>query len=214
MDEILKFLIGTTAVSTLLIFLGKYILYIIKDLSLQKYKSELTKETIKFQRELDRKIEKFKISYSHLFVEQVVIIKETYKKLIRAEKPLEYLMRPVKFNRVKSDEEIANEVVERANELFDYFDENQIMFSEKTSETFDQIRGKYVEVWNTFSIKQMLGDKIHSESLVKMIDEMHKAYDVTLKGEMQKLKRQLRTEFQEQLGILEGEISHNSSKKE
>jgi len=207
MNDILKFLIGATSVSTILIFLGKYLLYFLRDIGLEKYKNELSKESMKFQNDLEKRIEKFKISYSNLYVEQVVIMKETYKKLIKAEKPLEYLLRPVKISPVKPEAEVAKEVVDKANELFDYFDENELIFNEKTTEIFNLIRENYVKVWNTFSTKQFMGTNISGDLLIKLTEDMVKAYNDTLQGEMQKLKKELKKEFQLQLGIIEGEIS-------
>lgn len=206
MNDILKFLIGTTGVSVVVIFLGKFILYFLRDIGVEKYKTNLDKEIIKYQSKLDEKVEKFKISYSNLFVEQIVIMKETYKKLIVAEKPLEYLMRPIKTSPVKPEDEIAKEVIDKANDLFDYFDENELMFNEKISETFNLIREKYVEVWNTFTTKEIFSNSISSEMLLKLTKDMQNAYNKTLQGEIQTLKKQLRDEFQKQLGIFEEEL--------
>ncbi len=214
MNDIVKFLIGTTGVSAILIFLGKYTLNFLRDIGIEKYKNELSKETYKFQSDLNKKMEKFKISYSNVFVEQIVIIKETYKRLIKAEKPLEYLLRPVKFGPIKPEEEVAKEVIERANELFDYFDENELIFSEKSSETFNLIRKKYIEVWNVYSTKQFMGTNISGELLVKIVNELQEAYQKTLQGEMQILKKSLRQELQKQLGILEEEFSTKLSNEE
>lgn len=207
MDEILKYLIGATGISTILIFLGKLTLNFLRDIGLEKYKNELDKQAIKFKSELDTKLEKFRISYSNVFVEQVKIIKETYKKLIQAEKPLEYLLKPIKIGPIQSDEDVATEVVEKANELFNYYNENEIVFSEKSNETFSQIRKKYFEVWNTYSRKQFLGENISGELLIKLANDMQEAYEKKLQVEIQELKKSLKKEFQKQLGIIEVELN-------
>jgi hypothetical protein len=203
MNEILKILIGTTSISTVIIFLGKYILNFLRDIGAEKYKNELSQQTIKFKSGLDKEFEKFKISYSNVFVEQIVIIKKTYKKLIQAERPLEYLLRPIKFGVIRPDEEVAKEVVEKANKLFEFFDENELIFNKKSSETFTEIRKKYLEVWSTYSKKQFLGERIPADVFKELNTEMQVAYEQKLKVEMQKLKSLLRDEFRVQLGLLD-----------
>jgi len=207
MNEIYKFIIEAAGVSTVLIFLGKFTLNFLRDVGLEKYKNELAKESIRFKSDLDINIEKFKISYSNVFVEKVEVIKETYKKLIRAENPLEYLMRPIKVGPTKSNEEIAAEVVIKANELFDYFDENELLFNDKSIETFKLIRKKYLKVWNTYSKKKFLGENISGKLLVMLRAEMSEVYEKILQGEIQDLKKLLKSEFQKQLGMLEEELA-------
>lgn len=203
MNSILKFLIEATSLSAILVFLGKFILNYIRDTRLEKYKNDLEIESLKFKSDLDKHLEKYKISYSGLYQEQLIIIKETYKKLIRAEKPLEYLMRPVKFGPTKTKEESADEVVRKANELFDYYDENEVIFSDNSVKIFKAIRQKYFDVWDTFSITQAMGENVSNEMKNKLIKDMVDAYEKILQGEMQKLKLTLKVDFQRQLGLID-----------
>jgi len=127
--NLLNYFLGISGITTALIFIAKFVIKWIGDAGIEKYKSELQQETLKYQNGLEKELEEFKIKYNTLHIEQVEIIKNLYAKLIQAEKPLEYLMRPVKLNPDKTKDELAKEVVEKANECFDYFDINEIMFN-------------------------------------------------------------------------------------
>jgi hypothetical protein len=201
--HILQFLIEVSGITTALIFIARFVIKWIGDAGLERYKNELQKETLKFQSNLDKDLEKFKIKYYRLHIEQVEIIKKLYSKLIKAEKPLEYLMRPIKLNPDKSDNELSKDVVQNANEFFDYFDENEVIFNEETCKIIKLIKEKYIAVWNTYYAKQFVGETISGELLSKLVKDMRVAYDDILNGEIQKLKKELKEDFRIKLGIIE-----------
>lgn len=203
MNSLLTFLIGTSGITTALIFIAKFVIKWIGNAELEKYKNNLLQESIKYKSFLDRDLEEFKIKYSRLHLEQVEIIKPLYSKLIRAEKPLEYLLRPIKINRDKSNEEIAEEVVQKANDFFDYFDENEVIFNEETCKIIKLIEENYLQVWKTHSDKQFMGENISEELLIKLVNDMKDAYENILQGEMQGLKSELKKDFRKKLGIIE-----------
>ena len=154
--DILQYLIGATGITATLILLGKAVLKWLSNAGIEAYKSDLQKETLKFQSNLNKELEVHKIRYNALHLEQVIVIKTLYSKLIKAEKPLEYLMRPIKLSPSKTPEEMANEVVRDANDFFDYFDINEIIFNEETCKIITSIKQNYIEVWNTYSRKQFM----------------------------------------------------------
>jgi hypothetical protein len=203
MNNLLTFLIGVSGITTALIFIAKFAIKWIGDVGLEKYKNELIQESIKYKSVLDKDLEKFKIKYTRLHLEQVEIIKLLYSKLIKAERPLEYLLRPIKVNPDKSNEEIAKEVVQKANDFFDYFDENEVIFNEDTCKTIKLIKENYLKVWKTYSIKQFMGENVSGELLIKLVDDMKDAYERILEGEMQTLKAELKNDFRKKLGIIE-----------
>ena len=203
MNDLFTFLIGASGITTALIFISKFAIKWIGDAGLEKYKNELKQESIKFQSILDRDLEKFKIKYTRLHIEQVEIIKSLYSKLIQAEKPLEYLLRPIKINPDKPNEEIAKEVVEKANIFFDYFDENEVIFGEETCKIIRSIKENYIKVWNTYSTKQFMRENLAGDLYVKLVNDMKEAYEKILEGEMQVLKNDLKNDFRKMLGIIE-----------
>lgn len=202
--NLLQFLIGSTAITTAIIFIAKFILKWLGDAGLEKYKNDLHQQTIKFQSTLEKDIESFKIKYARLHLEQVEIIKNLYSKLIKAENPLEFLMRPVKWSNGKSEEENAQEALNNSNGLFQYFEENEILLNEETCRLIDTIRKKIIEVWVTYSNKKFAMDNsIRGPELVELVKKMREAYENILQGEIQQLKYELKKDFRLKLGIIE-----------
>lgn len=201
--SLVEYLLGILGISGTIVILGRYVINWVGNAGLEKYKSELNKEVLKHKNSLDKELEEFKIKHTRLHFEQVEIIKTLYSKLIKAEKPLEYLLRPIKINPDKTEEEIRNEVVINANDFFDFFAENEIIFSELTCQKIEKIKEKYMEVWSTYSRKEFMGEGISGDMLVKLVDEMQEAYENILQGEMQVLKDELKNDFRLKLGVLE-----------
>jgi len=203
MNTIIQFLLEISGITTAIIFISKFIIKWIGDAGLERYKHDLQKETLNYQNKLDKDLETYKIKYSRLYIEQVDIIKSLYSKLIKAERPLEELMRPVKLNPERTDKEVSKEVVQNANIFFDYFDENEVVFNEDTCILIRLIKDKYLAVWKTYFVRQFKGDSISGELLTKNINDMREAYETILQVEMQKLKKELRQDFRKKLGIIE-----------
>jgi hypothetical protein len=203
MNSLLTFLIGASGITTTLIFIAKFAIKWISDAGLEKYKNELMQESIKYKSDLEKDLEKFKIKYTRLHLEQVEIIKLLYSKLIKAEKPLEYLLRPIKIKPDKPKAEIAQEVVLKANDFFDYFDENEVIFNEETCKTINLIKENYLKVWNTYSVTQFMGENVSGEMFIKLANDMKDAYEKILEGEIQTLKAELKNDFRKKLGIIE-----------
>lgn len=203
MNSILTFLIGASGITTALIFIAKFAIKWIGNAGLEKYKNELQQESLKYKSNLDKDLETFKIKYTRLHIEQVEIIKLLYAKLIKAEKPLEELIRPIKVNPEKSDEELSKEAYEKANDFIDYFHENEVIFNEETCKIINQIKENYIKVWNTYSRNLFMSKTSSGELWIKLADEMKNVYDKILVGEIQSLKKELKTDFRKKLGILE-----------
>jgi len=202
MDAILKFLIGSTSIATIIILTAKYALSWIGNAGLEKYKNDLQQANMQYKSSLDRELVEFKIKYSSLHLEQMEIIKQLYSKLIQAEKPLEYLLRPIKVNPSKTDDETVQEIGEKANAFFDFFDENEVIFNDATCQIINQIRDRYLQTWNAYSRFKMLRNA-KAEILNQVIQEMNNAYTEIIEGEMQRLKSELRADFRSKLGVLE-----------
>lgn len=208
--NIFEFFIGTSAITTALIFIAKFAIKWIGDAGLEKYKSELQNATLKYQNNLDKDFEAFKIKNDRLHIEQVEIIKKVYSKLVKAEKPLENIMnQSLKQSSSKTDEEFSKEVVLYANDFFDYFDENEVIFNEDTCDIIKLIKEKYIAVWKTYNTKLFMENySISKEMFVQIAKDMKEAYENILQGEMQKLKKELKKDFRMKLGII-GENTSN-----
>ncbi len=210
--KIIEFLIGASGISAIIIFLTKYIIDYLGKIGIDTYKSELQKEELSLKHKLEIETEKyrselnklsleFQIKMSKLHIDQFEMSRNLYAKLIIAERPLEQLMRPVKFNPSKTEEEWADEVIKSANDFFNYFDENEILLKEEITILIKQIKQCYYEVWSSFSKKQLFGKDLPHELKMDLYDKMNETYNSILQGKMQLLKNELRGEFRKQIGI-------------
>lgn len=212
LEEIIKFIISTSAGAGVVIYLGKKIIDYLSQSGIERYKAELKEVELERTYEYNLSIEKhkselekfnleFQIKQSVLQAELLNIIRQTYELLIKFETPLEYMFRPVKFNPQKSQDEIANEVVENVNNFFLFTAQNDVVFTDSVSEIINKIRDCVHRVWRTYSAKQFMGENISGEMSVKLNDDMMKAYEEILQKEMQDLKMALKIEFRNQLGV-------------
>ena len=141
--------------------------------------------------------------YFLLIYSNSLVIQQLYSKLIKAEKPLEELLRPLKINPEKSDEELSKEAYIKANDFIDYFHENVVIFNEETCKIINQIKDNYIKVWNTYTRSLFVSKTGTGELWIKLADEMRNVYDKILVGEIQNLKKELKTDFRKKLGIIE-----------
>ncbi len=212
LEEIIKFLIGTSAGTGVIIYLGKKVIDHLSQSGIEKYKAELKEVELKRTHEYNLIFEKhksdleklnmeFQIKQTVLQTELLNIIRKTYELLVKFETPLEYMFRPVKFSPQKSQDEIANEVVENVNNFFSYTAQNDVVFTDSVSEIINKIRDCVHRVWKTYSTKQFMGENISGEMSVKLNDDMMKAYEEILQKELQDLKMALKIEFRRELGV-------------
>lgn len=212
--ELTIYLLGASGISTIIIFLGKYALNHLGKIGIEKYKSELREAELirshnyqisieSHKADLEKLNLEFQIKQSAFQQELLTIIRETFRLLIKFEHPLEYMFRPVKFNPNKTQDELANEVIDSINQFVSYTTENDFAYTDSISEIIHNIRSCVHKVWNTYTKKQWMGEHISGEMSVKLNEDMIKAYEDILQKELQELKKKLKKEFQSQLGIYE-----------
>jgi hypothetical protein len=141
--------------------------------------------------------------FNKIYTEKLFVLKEIYRRLVIAEKSLEYLMRPVKFGSNKSENEIETETINSINALFDYFDENEIILNDQTATFISQLREKFYAAWGAHSKASFMEQARGTEVWSKSIDEKIKAYDIIVKKEIPSIKQMLKNDFQKQFKIFE-----------
>ena len=62
--NIIQYLIGVSGITTALIFIAKFFIKWLGDAGLEKYRNELQQETLKYQSNLDKDLEAYKIKYN------------------------------------------------------------------------------------------------------------------------------------------------------
>lgn len=156
-----------------------------------------------FENQVDILKSKHLYRYSKLYTDKLEIIRELYKRLVKAEKAIEILMRPIRWGGDKSTEDLEREAVEYINSLFDFYDENEIIFDEETIDLITQLQKNFYEVWNKHSAAKMMesarGTEVWSDAIQASID----AYNTIIEKEIPQLKNALKKDFQNRYKILQ-----------
>lgn len=141
--------------------------------------------------------------FNKIYTEKLFVLKEIYRRIVIAEKSLEYLMRPVKIGGNKSEKEIETETINNINLLFDYFDENEIIINDQTANLINQLREKFYAAWGTHSKASFMEQARGTDVWIKSIDEKIEAYNKIVAEEIPSIKQILKNDFQKQFKIFE-----------
>lgn len=139
------------------------------------------------------------IRFSRIYNDRTDQWRKTYKNLVIAERHLEYLLRPLKFNPTKTKEQIEDDAVKSINALFDDYDENKILFEDHSISIIENLRDKFIQCWGKQFQIEFLRDLKGSKEFSDAVKEAHKTYDEVIKIEIPLLKENLRMDIRKQL---------------
>lgn len=145
--ELFKTLGTTSAIVTGTVWLARELFGQVLSKDLEKFKSSLEKEAIKF-----------KIRYEKLHIERAEVIKESYRRLATAYGNLHTLMCPGRFVGEPPLEENAKEAAEATNDLTAYYEGNRIFFEESLATEIDNLLKIFKNSWYNFHAYQESGD--------------------------------------------------------
>lgn len=141
--------------------------------------------------------------YNTLYSEKLLVYKETYKRIVKAEKSLEYLLRPLKFGQKKSKEEITDETFTFISDLFEYYDENEIFFDNSSVDLLEQLRGKFTKAWGANWQADFMEQARGTPEWVETIENKKHVYETIISNEIPNLKKQLKQDFQKNFKVME-----------
>lgn len=154
-----------------------------------------------FEHKLAKLSLEHQIRFSRIYNDQADQWRATYKYLVIAERDLELLLRPVTFNPQKSRKEVEDDAVKSIRLLFDSYDENKIFFEDKTIDTIENIRNKFILCWGKHFQIEFLRDLKGTEEFSKAVTEAHKVYETVIQNEIPILKENLRRDLRRLLNI-------------
>ncbi|GHT02753.1 hypothetical protein FACS189440_02190 [Bacteroidia bacterium] len=154
-----------------------------------------------FENQIDLRKDILIHRFSAIYTEKLSLMKEIYRKVVVAEKSLEHVMRPIKLNDNRSTEELEKEAVDNINALFNYFDENEIIFNDKTVTLIRQLQTNFHKAWKSYNGISFFTR--NSDAWNKAINESIDVYNTTVAKDIPALKQELKEDFQNQLRILE-----------
>lgn len=141
--------------------------------------------------------------FSTLYTEKLSVFRETYSKLVKAEKSLEYLLRPAKFAGKKTKQELSDEAYEFMIFLFDYYDENEIFFDESSVQLIEQLREKFREAWGAHWQADFMEEARGTKAWLETIENKTEVYKKVMENEIPSLKEMLKKDFQKRFKLIE-----------
>lgn len=182
--EILETLGITAIFSVALVFIIRKLIEQFFTRDLEKFKSELEKEVIRH-----------KTQFETLHTERAVVIKETYKRIVKTQRAFESLINPLQLGGELTEEEKTKQLVEKSNDLFDYYAENRLFFGEELAQEIDTLLKKFMGIWRQWNYA-----KDFKEGRTPDVEEWGKAWD-QVKGEIPPIKESIEKKFRGIIGI-------------
>lgn len=161
--------------------------------------------TYLFNKLFEHKIAKLnlehQIRFSRIYNDQSDQWRNTYKDLVIAERDLEVLLRPIRINPTKNRKELEDAAVISINKFFNNYDENKILFEDKTVEIIENLRNYFNKCWGSHFQMEFLRELKGSEEFSKAVTEAHNIYESIIQNEIPKLKENLRKDLRNLLKI-------------
>ena len=150
-----------------------------------------------FKSNLEKEATEYRIRYERLHTERVVVIKEVYKKIVRAHESLRSLINPCQGVDEPSLGE-KGETAGRSNrELIAYYQENRIFFEEQLAKKIDSLLSKLYQAWNEFDLSQSERSGGDPKAAQKAWEDAWKQID----KDVPRVKSELENNFRGTLGI-------------
>lgn len=179
---------------------------------LENHKQNLQSETAIHKLTLDKDLEIFKgdlnrlsfehqTKYSQLHSDRAETIKKLFGLLYELEIKMESLMRPFQAIGEKPIDEKFQEAADSANEFVRFYKSNEILFNSKTSDLFERINQSFLKAWKDFRLSRQFGQGASPDLSQELIQKEMNAYYDTLLKEIPELKKELKDDFRNLLGV-------------
>ena len=207
--NIYYFLATLTGVSTIIIWLGKFIITKTVDVGIEKYKAELVKDIDKHKADLSKITLEHQIVFSKLHEQRAEKIRLLYRKIMELEKALRHSTTPVQGgDEFSKDTARENEVLSEILSLTELLDSERIYFSESTIEKIDIIIKESSEIrkemWSVRYSHEQYSKLVRDNQTVpkSLLEKMHKwsEVDERVESQFKILKLELANEFRYMLG--------------
>jgi hypothetical protein len=185
MNEIIKNLISTGAITAVIIFLGQKVVEL-----------QYSKELEKFKAELSRQITEFNIRFKLLHTKRASVVKTIYQKLVQADDAIYSLTKPLQMTGENPQNIKAKKAVESINDLISYYEMNKLYLDGSNENRMDKIIKLCKKTWINFDTANNL-KKSNDKQYARMSKDEWKEYEI----ESAALKKEIRKEFRSIIGI-------------
>lgn len=160
-------------------------LYINKDI--ERFKSQLLQEQIRF---------------SKLHEERANVIKDLYGKLRDLELAMNKLVVPLELTGQPKKEALLPKVTEAGNEFLNYYNKNRIYFSKRMCALIDKINKEFREMyvdWQVYQPHTLDAPDVNQDDRIRRWSEIWKKSE----KDIPELREQIEEEFRTLLGVKE-----------
>lgn len=140
--------------------------------------------------------------FSKLYSDKLEIIRIFYQKLVLTGKALDKFMRQREPNEDIEKKHFRNETLQIINDFIEYYEINEIVFDEKSSEIIEQILRDIEESKKLQSIANNLENDRGNEAWLKAVTKKQEYYEKFVINEFPNLKNKLKKEFQSRYKLL------------
>lgn len=155
-----------------------------------------------FEHKLAKLNQENQIRFSRIYNDRADQWRKTYKNLVIAERNIEELLRPVKFN-PRPKEEVQKDTIISIQELFNDFDENKLFFEEETIIIMEELRTQFMRSWGNHFKIEFLRDLKGTDVFAEAVVDANETYELVIKETIPNLKDILRQDIRRNLGLEE-----------
>ena len=185
-NEIIKFLISASGVSAIIIYIGKKLVDKSLDASIEKYKTQLSKELELYKSDLSRVNTEHQIKYNRLHEQRGEKVKELYQLIYELEKKLKHLTSPFQGPEWPTETERSESVKTHLFELEDTLELNRIYFNDDLSKKIESIIKESRNILSMiFKAKliQKHNDDLNTRNNHHLVDNPHEPLDTWVEAE-------------------------------
>lgn len=139
--------------------------------------------------------------FTTLYSEKIGIIRETYKRILHAEKALMNLSIPTKSGDDELKKEKSKNAIDSLNSFFDYYAENELFLDDSSLNLIKKIEFKFQDVLKAHNRAELM--KVGTKEWADAIDDKMKVFVKVLDNEIPAIKEQLKKDFQNKFKLIE-----------
>lgn len=138
--------------------------------------------------------------FTTLYSEKIGIIKETFKRIVHAERALINLATPG-ADKLKSEK--YENAINSLNSLFDYYEENELFLDDSSLKLIKEMKFKFQDVLKAHNSAEFMEIMRGTEAWANAIENKMKVYEIVLDNEIPAIKEQLKKDFQNKYKLIE-----------
>jgi vacuolar-type H+-ATPase subunit F/Vma7 len=139
--------------------------------------------------------------FTTLYTEKIEVIKETFKRIVHAEKALRILTIPTSSDEKKKEN--YKNALTNLDSFFGFYEENELFLDDNSLKLIKELKLKFEDVLNAHNKAEFMEIMRGTEQWANAIENKMKVYEAVLDNEIPAIKEQLKQDFQEKYKLIE-----------